>query len=164
MSMNRVASGGDIAKQERFGISSPNFCCRDSEKSRRSAQGFFEPYRRSMTQISKRPAAIDVEARQGQAASRSLRFASRTLTRLHVDGRFPPRLFAARTGRMAGFEQQNVLVANKPRRPIAVTRRAGAQRRTRHSASQVDVRLARTLAALWRVDGDRAAWRHSAGS
>src|SRR5579885_765469 len=45
------------------------------------------------------------------------------------------------------------------RRPVAVTRRAVAQRRTRHSASQARVRLLKPSRALWRVDGDRAAWR-----
>ncbi|HLJ72280.1 MAG TPA: hypothetical protein VKU03_13250, partial [Roseiarcus sp.] len=69
--MNRVASGGDIAKQERFGISSPNFLLSRLRKKQAQRSRLFRTLQARMTQISKRPAAIDAEARQGQAASRS---------------------------------------------------------------------------------------------
>jgi len=43
---------------------------------------------------------------------RSLRCASRALTRARLDGLLQPRRFADRNGHTAGFGQQNVLVAN----------------------------------------------------
>src|SRR5579872_2182171 len=66
-------------------------------------------------------AAIAAGRRQSQAGfRRSLRCAARGLTPPRADG-----LFAAK----------------KPRRAIAVTRRAGAKRRTSHSAAQADMIL-----------------------
>src|SRR5579872_5094457 len=107
-------------------------------------------------------AAIAAGRRQSQAGfRRSLRCAARGLTPPRVDGLFATKSFGEETGPKRPVSSPKLLVANKPRRAIAVTRRAGAKRRTRHSAAQ-GYDLARSLPALWRVDGDRPAWRRGA--
>src|SRR5579872_3772107 len=95
------------------------------------------------------------EASTSSRLRRSLRLAPRMLTLPRADGLFAIKTFCCSKRPNGRFRQRNILVANKPRRPSAVTR---------HSAAQEEVRFIRTLEALWRVDGDRAARRRGVES
>src|SRR5579883_3651389 len=85
--------------------------------------------------------------------------ARRGLTPPRGDGFFATVNFGEETGPNSPVSSPKFMVANMPRWPSAVTRRAAAQRRTRHSASQMVVPYPRSLVALWRVDGAWPAWR-----
>jgi len=94
---------------------------------------------------------------------RSLRSASRTLTRARLDGLVQPRRFADRNGRMAGFGSKTSWS------PIATpSDRSHPQGRSaaEHPSWRLmgGYRFARTFEAPWRVDGDRAAWRRGVES
>src|SRR5579885_1939550 len=139
-----------LAKQGRYGVYSRASDERDSET---SALKDANPktLRRHRGGRASRPSRL----------RRSLRSASRTLTRVRLDGLFATKTFCCSKRPNGRFRQQNVLVANSHAERSPSLGRGGAQaehppwrRAGRH-------RVARTFEAPWRVDGDRAAWRRA---
>src|SRR5579883_1539208 len=89
--------------------------------------------------------------------------ARRGLTPPRGNGFFATVNFGDKSGRRPLLSPK-FTVANMPRRPSAVTRRGGAKRSTRHSASSAVAPLPQRPVALWRVDGGRPAWRRGLGA
>ncbi len=139
-------------KTRRYRESSPASDCRNSE---------IEHAQESKSQTPRRHRGG--RASRPSRLRRSLRCASRALTRARLDGFLQPRRFADRNGHTAGFGSKTSWS------PIAApSDRSHPQGRSaaEHPPWRLmgGYRLARTFEAPWRVDGDRAAWRRGVES